>query len=360
VLDAMNPVTWYRDVTGTSKNDTAPDAANAANLEAGSKEPYPDLGSVPNEPSRGLTEDQKAQLAQGLIADRDNARYTDQQIRGGNAGATVQSQTPVPEESLPFAGGANAAPNPTPDPTPNATSPHPPGQPTQPTMNPQSPTAAPAPPKEPVAATREAGLATPEPRGTPQPQNAAPAPPAPTLPPLPPPQPEQPFQGAPPGHPEPPPGPTQVAGVPVPPQAPVRNSSIPASPSVVPAPNAAPTAAAGPIGRLTRSAAVGEVDFTAGSKDVPANAGETLGKVPGLHKQYGGIVRIVAYAPPADSGSDPSGSQLAAYQAALDRANAVKQALVTAGMPAAEIVAEADRMRGSGPPPDRADIYVEY
>src|SRR5579862_7311775 len=181
-----------------------------------------------------------------------------------------------------------------------------------------------------------------------------------TPPPLPPPQPEQPFQGAPPGHPEPPPGPTQVAGVPVPPQAPVRNSSIPASPSVVPAPNAAPTAAAGPIGRLTRSAAVGEVDFTAGSKDVPANAGETLGKVPGLHKQYGGIVRIVAYAPPADSGSDPSGSQLAAYQAALDRANAVKQALVTAGMPAAEIVAEADRMRGSGPPPDRADIYVEY
>src|SRR5579862_6194346 len=143
VLDAVNPINWYRDATGASKNDTPPDAANTANLEAGSKEPYPDLGSVPNEPTRGLTKEQKKQLAEGLISDRDNARYTDQQERTGNAGATVQPQTKVPAEQLPYAGGSGATPSENQSPPQGPNSPRPPGQPTTPTMNATPPTALP-------------------------------------------------------------------------------------------------------------------------------------------------------------------------------------------------------------------------
>jgi outer membrane protein OmpA-like peptidoglycan-associated protein len=125
-------------------------------------------------------------------------------------------------------------------------------------------------------------------------------------------------------------------------------------------PAVSPTASTGPIGKHAKSAQIAEIAFTAGSKALDATAAAALAKVPSLHQQYGGIVRIVAYAPAADSGSDPAGTQLVAYQAALDRATAVKQALVQAGIPAAEIFAEAARVRGTGPAPDRADIYVEY
>jgi hypothetical protein len=360
VLDAVNPVTWYRDLTGSSKNDTPADAANSANLEAGSKEPYPDLGSVPDEPTRGLTEEQKAALAQGLISDREHARYTDQQVRAGNVAATAPAPTAVPEEQLPYAGGPNATPAETPPPLPGPTTPAPPGQANNPGANLSTPASAPPPPASPVAATREAAGTVPTPRAIPQPQTPTTPPNAPQLPPLPPPTPDAPFEGAPAGHPEPPPAPTEVAGIPTPPNAPVRGAPTPPPPALSPTPVAAATDQAAPIGRHTKSAEVAEVDFAAGSKDVPAAAGETLAKVPGLHKQYGGIVRVVAYAPPADTGPDPAGHQLAAYQAALDRANAVKAALVATGIPAADIVAEAARVRGAATAPDRTDIYVEY
>jgi hypothetical protein len=57
------------------------------------------------------------------------------------------------------------------------------------------------------------------------------------------------------------------------------------------------------------------------------------------------------------AGADP---QLGAYKAALARAEAVKKALVAAGIPAAEVVAEASPVPGGGTVPDRADIYLEY
>jgi outer membrane protein OmpA-like peptidoglycan-associated protein len=357
VLDAMNPLSWLRDTNGAAKNDPAPDAANAANLEAGSKEPYPDVGSVPNEPTRGLTQEQKDKLAQGLIADRENAHYTDEQLRAGNAEASTRPSAKLPEEQLPYAGGPNRTPGPAPAQGP--TTPKPPGgQPTIPSTT-GSPSSVPPPPREPVAATGETGSAQPPIRAEPQPQSPNPVPAQPTIPPLPPATPDQPFPGAPAGHPEPPPGPEQVAGVPVPPNAPVRPDKVPAAaPSTVPAPPALPSPTTGPIGKHTKSAEIGEIAFAEGSGTLPASAAEILAKVPALHQQYGGIVRVVAYAPPADTGNDPAGKQLVVYQAALDRANKVKAALVAQGIAATEILAEA--ARSHGPAPDRVDIYVEY
>jgi uncharacterized protein YpuA (DUF1002 family) len=51
---------------------------------------------------------------------------------------------------------------------------------------------------------------------------------------------------------------------------------------------------------------------------------------------------------------------LAAYQAALQRAQLVKQALIAAGIPAGDIITEASPVHGSGAAADRADIYAEY
>ena len=93
---SYNPFTLYRDLTGASKDDPPKDAANTANLEAGSQEPYPAAGSVPNPPTRGLTESQREKLAQGLVADRANAHYIDEQVTAGNVAAVMAPQAAVP------------------------------------------------------------------------------------------------------------------------------------------------------------------------------------------------------------------------------------------------------------------------
>src|ERR1700679_3642572 len=100
---SLNPFDWYRDVTGASKDDPGKDEANTANLEAGSQEPFPAVGSVPGPPDHGLTDAQRQKLAEGLISDRNNAHYVDEQIASGNAAAVMPPQVQVPEEQLPVA-----------------------------------------------------------------------------------------------------------------------------------------------------------------------------------------------------------------------------------------------------------------
>jgi hypothetical protein len=79
----LSPIQWYRDLSGTSVNDPKDKAPNEANLAAGSKEPYPNLASVPSVPDTAITAADRKKMAQSLIADRQNAQYTDQQLRAG-------------------------------------------------------------------------------------------------------------------------------------------------------------------------------------------------------------------------------------------------------------------------------------
>jgi outer membrane protein OmpA-like peptidoglycan-associated protein len=339
-LDAVNPINWYRDLTGKTKDDPGPDEANTANLEAGSKQPYPSVSSVPDIPTRGLSKAQRDALADGLVSDRSNARYTDAQISAGNASAVMPPQAAVPEEQTPYTPPTSDAP-----------------PPPQETARRTRLVAGGALGVVPVAVDRESTLQTPVPRGSPPPETPRAAPPPPDLAPLPPPQPDQPLPGAQPARPVP--APTEVAGIPVPPPPPTRGEPIPGAPSLSASP-AIGSAAAVPPGKRTKSAQVAEVGFTAGSNDLAGDAPTKLGNVPALHQQYGGVVRIVGYAALPDSGADPAGQQLLAYQAALERANAVKKALVSAGVPAAEIVTEASPVHGKGSGADRADLYVEY
>lgn len=368
-LDAVNPVNWFRD----TKNDPGADAPNSANLEAGSQQPYPNLASVPSTPTRGLTQAEREALAQGLVADRENAHYADVQQRAGNAAAVPAQQARVPEEQLtPI--DLNNVPQQAPTPSPTLPrpaqaaalrpTPLPPVAPLPPV--PQAPRVTSVAPVAagggshlsvggglaPVAASRESALKTPTPREEPQAETPAEPPAAPTLPPVPPAQPVQPLVQ---GHAPPDSSAAAVDGVPVPPAAPVRAEPTPAVPNLTPAP-AVQSAAAPPVpGKRTNSISAAQVQFAPGSNALPADAATTLKTVPAKLQGHDGVIRIVGHATVTGTGTDAAGQQLAAYQSALARAAAVKQALVAAGMDGAKIVTEA--AAGTG---DRADVLVEY
>lgn len=370
-LDAVNPINWFRD----SKNDPGADAPNTANLEAGSDQPYPNLASVPSTPTRGLTQKERDALAEGLVSDRQNAHYADVQQRAGNAAAVPPQQARVPEEQLtPI--DLNNIPQQAPTPSPTLPRPAPtsapiarplpavaplPPVPQAPRVTSVAPVAAGGPGhlsvggglKAPVAASREAALQTPTPREEPQAEAPTEPPAAPALAPVPPAEPVQPLVQ---GHPAPDSSaPLAVGGVPVPPAPPTRAEPTPAVPSLTPAP-AVQAAAAPPVpGKRQTSVPAAQIRFAAGSNALPADAAASLKSVPAQLQGHDGIVRVVGHATIATTGADAAGQQLAAYQSALARAAAVKQALIAAGMDGAKIQTEA--AAGTG---DRADVLVEY
>src|SRR5690242_2572095 len=102
-LGACNPVETWRDWTGASQNDPDPDTTpNTKNLAAGEAADYPNLATVPAPPIRAMTAAEREKLTQSLIADRTNARYSDEQLR---AGFSASSTVPPP-----VAAGAAAEP----------------------------------------------------------------------------------------------------------------------------------------------------------------------------------------------------------------------------------------------------------
>jgi outer membrane protein OmpA-like peptidoglycan-associated protein len=100
----MDPIEWYRDLSGESAHDVQDKAAaNSENLKEGNKEPYPNLASVPPVPDTAISKADRDKLAQSLIADRQNAQYTDQQLRAG------QNMAAVPPPAAVTAAAAQAA-----------------------------------------------------------------------------------------------------------------------------------------------------------------------------------------------------------------------------------------------------------
>lgn len=107
--DAVNPVAWYRDLSGASKNDALDKSdTNRKNLEAGSKDPYPNLADVPDAPDRALTSVDRDKLQKSLAADRENAKYTADRLHAGAASANAAPPPPAPTRAT--AAPAIAAP----------------------------------------------------------------------------------------------------------------------------------------------------------------------------------------------------------------------------------------------------------
>ena len=369
-LDAMNPINWFRD----TKNDPGADAANSANLEAGSQQPYPNLASVPATPTRGLTQAERDALAQGLVADRQNAHYADVQQRAGDATAVAAPQVKLPEEQLQPIDLNNipppAAPSPSPvlpRPAPVASAVPPPAPLPPVAAAPRVTSVAPVAASgsshlsvgggfaAPIAASRESSLKTPTPREEPKAETPTEPPAAPDLPPVPPAQPIQPLV---PGHAAPDSSAVAVGGVPVPPNAPVRAEPTPDVPQLAAAPTVQPAAAPPVPDKRQTSVPAAQIEFEPLSNTLPADAAQTLKGVPAKMQGHDAIVRVVGHAAVAGAGGDAAGQQLAAYQSALARAAAVKQGLIAAGVDAAKIQTEAAPSQAGAT--DRADVLVEY
>jgi len=111
VPDAINPISWYRDLSGVSKNDALDQSPNnKQNLEAGSKEPYPNLADVPDAPDTALTTIDRDKLQESLAADRENAKYSADQLRAGIATANVVPPPPPPTRAVQSPANADTAP----------------------------------------------------------------------------------------------------------------------------------------------------------------------------------------------------------------------------------------------------------
>lgn len=130
VPDALNPVEWYR---GTSETvggwfgGDEPAAAEPGRGTAGDPgtspgSGYPNLASVPPRPTPSTTAAEREALRQGLVADRTNARYTDQPAP---AQAPQARQTPPPAAAPAPVQSAGRASPPPPAPEPQASVPPP-------------------------------------------------------------------------------------------------------------------------------------------------------------------------------------------------------------------------------------------
>jgi outer membrane protein OmpA-like peptidoglycan-associated protein len=113
VPDAVNPVEWYRGVAGVFEDDEQQQeraverTAREATPLPGTDKPYPNLATVPDRP-RITPPAERGKVAQGLLADRENARYAESESSGGQAAAPEIS--PLPEPPPPAASAVMAAP----------------------------------------------------------------------------------------------------------------------------------------------------------------------------------------------------------------------------------------------------------
>ena len=101
VPDWGNPVVWYDSVVGgIGGNSDAPPKADAeavrqvqgqTAIAASDSKNFPSLKTVPQQVPQTSSSEERRRVAQGLVADRDNAKYTDQVLR---AGGTPKPQSP--------------------------------------------------------------------------------------------------------------------------------------------------------------------------------------------------------------------------------------------------------------------------
>lgn len=403
-LAACNPVETWRDLTGSSQNDPDPDTTpNTKNLAAGEASDYPNLATVPPPPVRALTAAEREKLTQSLIADRTNARHTDEQLRAGFSPVAAAPPPPPGEPGAqPEQVAAASPPSPTPLPSAPGTAPSAAsagngaagGQPGKllPSLSADSASASMAtgvgaagqkaalPPagaapgaalaggttpmgpgqglrkqgEPPEPGPMESSLEVPQARATPEPEQMQPAPPTPQLPPTPklattP----TPIQGG-----------LAAGGALAPMPLPQAKSSAgyeppPAAPDVPPA-TPTRTAAADPGKGGAKPPArggtpVAEIKFGTDSTTLTDHDRQTLETVLPVYQQNPGKVRVIGYAG-AGSGAV---EQLDSYRAALDRAQAVASALTKAGIPADKIQVEA-APQGENSGESRAEVLLEH
>ena len=277
------------DVFGLFEDDPLPaQTASGQNLRdradseqaRGENTGTPSLTSVPSRPAVG-SESVRDRVVEGLISDRDNARYTDEAIR--LQGSTREVQTP------------QAASAPEPVATPSA----------------------PARFTDPIAVT-------PQPAPTvaqvPSTQVAAPTPP--------------PARFTPPSIATP-----QIASVPpafTPPQSAASSQSVVVDMSALDGGGYNPISA-----QISDEAQVATIQFSHSSSRLDARDQQLINTVAAVARQNGGNVLVVGHASSRTIQLPKSTHEVANFQVSFARANAVAQALIQAGVARERITVEA-------------------
>ena len=308
---SVNPVHWYKHLVRHKPDASATAPVTQTAPDANAEEPYPSLATVPPPSTFGLTDAQRAGLAEGLVADRQHAKYVEQEADAADA----VPMPPPPEAAPPAPVMPDMA---APDVVSPADSVAPPPLPVK-KVRAKKKVGASAVEKSLAASGLSSGgpfdqsSTAPAPRESPEPDEAAPAPDAPSLPPVP---------VAPPS-----------AAAPAAAQA--ADAAVPDAPALAAAPSEKSAAVA-------KSAVDGvpvvvtAIHFASGSTSLPADAATNLKQVAATVAKSGGKVHVVSHAASLDDAT----ASLAAYQAALARAKAVKQGLIAAGVADASIATE--------------------
>ena len=105
VPEWVNPTSWNPTgwVDGMFGNDVdtlppAPKSASKTSPAPGADKPFPKLGALPPAPKTTSSAETREKLANSLVADRDNARYTKENLRAGD---TRMAAAPPPPRSAP-------------------------------------------------------------------------------------------------------------------------------------------------------------------------------------------------------------------------------------------------------------------
>ncbi|MDP6390185.1 MAG: OmpA family protein [Alphaproteobacteria bacterium] len=368
-LDVINPMNWFGDDDEEKAEKVKKPIGAVAGSQQAKAQPYPRLQSVPLRPKRPTVEQQRKPLAEGLIADTKNARYTDQVLRseavfGGKAtppGASRQPAAPVASPRQPPARAAVAPP------------PKPPRVVAPPAM--RAPAAPPA--VRPPAATRtqiRPPPAPPPPVRAPQRRAVAPPPPRPKglgarqAPPQ-----VAKLPGArssrfatPTGRPS-----ARATPRPAPAPQPVRPlieapgaTAPPAAPGIRP-----PPTASGARARVTKTFQVGTIYFRDGSAAITKADVDVLVTVAQVYSQTGGTIRVVGHSSRNVRTLNPARMKAVNFKVSLDRANAVATELIRQGVPEnrIEVVAQganqpiyAESTATGEAANRRAEIFIEY
>ena len=340
VGSALDPTDWFEGEPPRPQTQAQADMRDRTEAEAAQARAQrtPDVTTVPQRPPVSTPAGTRARVAEGLVADRDQARYTDDAIRLQNipvAGQPAPQQAAAPPPPAPPQTTARTAPPAPPPPPVTAAAPPPP---------PPAPAPAPAVRSAPMP---PAPMAQPAPQPSPQVAAVPPRPAAP-IPQLP----GRNIEGQPvvsPGD----PGARQAAAAqPMAPVAPARAAPPPA-PMVAPAgaqqqmaalpqlnvrPSAGRTAArATPAGPHQ----VAVIQFADNSAKLDSNDRKVLRQVAELQRQTGSSVRIVGHASSRTRQVVDDRHQQANLAMSQRRATAVAQALFEMGVTAQVVQIEA-------------------
>src|SRR6266404_3781303 len=388
VLSLLSGCSVSNSLFGSSSSSTpepVPGPAAQSTTQPGTQptgaQTFPNLGTVPNQAPATTSSADRQQITSGLVADNQNAAYSDQPVTAQQTGTPVPAPIPAPVPA-PAPAGAAASTVTTPAPEPSAVSQTATNQPApEPTTASQVTTQAPAvqpaaavpakpvtpPAPEPSAVSQTAtNQPAPEPTTTSQVTTQAPAvQPAATVPaqPVTPPAPE-PSAVSQTATNQPAPEPTTASQVTtqapavqpaatVPPQPVTPPAPAVGATPLAPPPNPIPLAPAG--GAMTADQSSANVD-TSQPGGAPAGATQTAGQpialiffadasaglsnrdknvlhdVYLLQQQQGGRLRIVGHASQRTAALDPARRDRANYKLSASRANAVARALIGMGV----------------------------